>query len=90
MKAKIRGKVWTIKRSRLVSARGLCDHPEEPGRTIRVASSLKDCEELEVMLHEMLHAALWDLDECVVETVADDIAQALWRLGYRKQTKGKA
>ena len=84
MRVRIRGKQWTVKRERLSSARGICDHPEEPGRTIRIAKSLKDAEELEVLLHEMLHAAFWDLDEGVVETVSEDLSAALWRMGYRK------
>lgn len=84
MKVRIRGKQWTIKRVRLQSARGLCDHPEEPRRAIKVSSELQGEEELEVLIHEMLHAGLWDLDESVVETLGEDLAAALWRMGYRK------
>lgn len=89
MKIRIRDKQWTVRRTALKNVRGLCDHPEEPGRTIRVARHLKDAEELEVLLHEMLHAAFWDLDESVVESVADDLGAALWKYGYRKQTTNK-
>lgn len=84
MKIRIRGRSWTIKRVRMQSARGLCDHPEEANRTIKIASHLKGEEELEVIIHEMIHAGLWDLDETVVETLGEDLAAALWQMGYRK------
>ena len=40
-------------------------------------------ERLEVLIHEMLHAAYWDLDESAIEGAAADVARVLWRLGYR-------
>ena len=84
MKTLIRGRMWTIKRARLVASRGECDDPLGPGRVIKVAHNLKGEEELEVIIHEMLHAGLWDLDESVVETMGEDMARALWKMGYRR------
>jgi len=51
---------------------------------IRVRKDLEGEEELEVLLHEFMHAAYWDHDEEFVEEVAADLAKLLWRLGYRK------
>jgi hypothetical protein len=35
------------------------------------------------VIHELLHAAHWDLDELAVEETAEDLARVLWKLGYR-------
>lgn len=76
--------MWEFIRRKLRGYRGHCDPPAWSGKTIVVDSRLAGEEELEVTIHEALHAASWDLaEECVVET-ANDIARLLWRLGYRK------
>ena len=49
------------------------------------ASALHGEERLEVLLHELVHAAGWHIDEAFVERFASDAARALWRLGYRDQ-----
>jgi hypothetical protein len=36
-----------------------------------------------VLIHEIVHAAGWHIDETFVERFACDAARALWRLGYR-------
>lgn len=63
---------------------GNCEDPREPGRVIRVKQGLSEKETLEVIIHEILHAADWDKSEEWVEAVAHDITRTLWRLGYRK------
>jgi len=63
---------------------GDCDNPADPNRTIRIRSGLKDEQELEVLLHEMLHACFWDISEESIEESGIDIARVLWQLGYRK------
>jgi hypothetical protein len=45
---------------------------------------LRGEERLEVILHELIHAADWRLDESFVEPFAADAAAALVRLGYRE------
>lgn len=88
MKVRIRGKQWTIRRARLGPAEwGRCDDPSVAGREIKVASGLKGEKELEIILHETLHASFWDMDEPVIETVAADLSSILWKMGYRKETK---
>lgn len=63
---------------------GYCDHPNLKGKSIVVEEKLGDAKELEVLIHEMLHACLWDLDEEAIDETAHDIARALGRLGYRR------
>jgi len=40
-------------------ARGICDPPSIRGKQIRIDERLKDEEQLEVILHELLHACDW-------------------------------
>lgn len=90
MQLKLRGKLWTFLRTNIglsPEAKGDCDAPSVPNKKIRVRASLRGQKELEITIHEMLHACLWDLDEEAVYDSAEDIARALWRLGYRKTTE---
>jgi hypothetical protein len=68
---------------------GCCDDPRERGKEIRIVQSLKNERRLDVIVHEILHAADWHKDEEWVETVASDIARTLWRLGYRGPSDGE-
>jgi hypothetical protein len=80
MRHKIRGKMWNVRRvPNLGNARGSCDPPTKPNKEIKILSSLRGQEFLEVLLHEILHAALWDLDEEAVSETAEDAARAIWR-----------
>jgi hypothetical protein len=83
MRLTILGKRWNLRFARNLKNRGDCDPPAAPGKEIRVGSSLRDEERLEVVLHEMLHAAGWHIAEEFVDQFACDAARALWRLGYR-------
>lgn len=67
--------------------RGLCDAPSTKGKTIKIAKHLEGEERLEVLIHEMLHAGLWDLAEEAVAELAKDLARELTRLGYEQQDK---
>lgn len=84
MKIKILGKLWDLRFVHNLTNRGDCDSPIKPFKEIRVSSALKGEEKLEVLLHEMFHAACWNLDEEFVEEFAVDVARNLWRLGYRQ------
>jgi len=87
VRLKILGKVWELRFVPRVErgARGACDPPDKPGKQIIVRDKLRGEERLEVLVHEMVHAAGWHLDEDYVERFARDVARALWRLGYRGQ-----
>lgn len=53
-------------------------------RLIRIALGYQEDQMLDSVVHEILHAALWDLDEEAVEETANAISSALIRLGYRR------
>ena len=63
---------------------GFCEHPSEKAKKIVIDKNLTDEAELEVLVHEMIHACFFDLSEDSVNQSAADVARALWRLGYRK------
>ena len=103
MKSKLLHKIWDVvfvtrknlqgrKKAKANSLdeddRGDCDHPGTKNKKIRIATDLPPMEELEVTIHEALHACDWYKDEEWVETVADDIARLLWKLGYRRDNVG--
>ena len=83
MRVKILSKFWNLRFAPNLGNRGDCDPPTAPGKEIRVSSSLRGEERFEVLIHELVHAAGWHIDETFVETFARDTARALWRLGYR-------
>jgi len=100
MKARILNKIWQVmfvspsllkgkkkhanSKSITEDARGDCDAPTTKNKTIRISNSLLPQEELEVTIHEALHAADWYKDEEWITPVADDIARLLYNLGWRK------
>lgn len=76
----INGKRWNLRRvPYLGNKRGDCDSPDTPHKEIRILSGLKGQELLEVLLHELLHAADWTKDESFVENVARDMAKVVAR-----------
>lgn len=85
MRVVVMGKVWGLRFVPNLANRGDCDAPDRPGKEIRVGSGLRGEERLEVLLHELVHAAGWHIDESFVERFARDAARALWRLGYREE-----
>lgn len=95
MRIKLLGKHWKIKFEALGRYRadgkkvdGLCSDPNEKDKTIWIDSRLKGEEELDTLIHEMLHACdLWRTCEEHVTQQASDMARALWRLGYRRKSK---
>lgn len=87
MKLYLLGKCWTLRFVRGLhrkSLRGECDPPEARGKEIRIDAELVGEELLEVLVHEMLHAANWHAAEEWVEDTSRDVARALTRLGYRR------
>jgi hypothetical protein len=81
----ILGKRWRLLKTRMSKKYyGHCDHPDAPNKTIKIHSGLSDQKELDVCLHEFLHAADWHRSEEFVDQVATDMARALWRMGWRK------
>lgn len=63
---------------------GDCFPPDSKDKRIRISDRLRGRHQLEVIAHEVLHAAWWALDEDFVRECAEDLGRVLWRLGYRK------
>jgi len=83
MRVTVCGKRWNLKFVALKVNRGDCSPPESARKVIRVHAGLRGEERLEVLLHELLHASHWIVDEEHVRRSAVDIARVLWRVGYR-------
>jgi hypothetical protein len=93
MQISLLGKRWKLEFTPLGRARvsgeqviGLCESPNQRGKRILIDSRLEDKQLLEVLIHEMLHAADWQKCESVVGAQAKDMTEVLWKLGYRKHT----
>ena len=86
LRARIGGKSWRVRflRAREVGARdGICI---ESPHVMKIRRTLSGRKLLETVVHEMLHAEHWQIDEEYVERTAADIARLLWRLGYRRES----
>ena len=63
---KILGRFWRLRFAPNMANRGDCDPPSQRKKEIRISSTLRGEERLEVLLHELLHAAGWHIDEAFV------------------------
>jgi len=84
----ILGKRWTLRLVPKTERRdhfGKCDHPESADKTITVEGNHDDERVLDTVLHELLHAGAWNLDEAVVSQWATDAAKILIRLGWKRE-----
>ena len=84
MRVRIGGKYWNLRFTFLKENRGDVDAPTLRNKEIRISENLEGEEELEVVIHELLHSADWYKDEEWVERTACEISHILWRLGWRK------
>lgn len=68
---------------------GQCAHPmsSDEERLIYVRAGVHEQLLLDTLLHEMLHAAAWALDEDVVAEYATEAARVLYSLGWRRAKK---
>jgi hypothetical protein len=84
-RVKVRGRSWTIAdqvpAKLMRDALGDCTHGT---RTIRIRAGLGDRDSLDVLIHELLHAALPDLDEIAVDETATSIADILIDMGWER------
>lgn len=86
MKAKIGGKRWDIVFTHCIASDrdGDCYPPHGKPRKIRVRRDLPQERELEILIHEVLHAALWIVDEDVIAETARDLQTILSLRGYKR------
>jgi hypothetical protein len=76
----IRGRRWKVKWvSNLGDAVGTCDYDEQ---TIRIARGQTPEAELDTLIHEIIHAAVYDLDEVAVHATANAVSSVLLKLGF--------
>lgn len=78
------GKVWRLRSVNSKNYRGECDPPDTKAKEIRVKQGMGSEETMEVLIHEMLHAAGWHVDEGFVERFAADVARNLHKCGYKR------
>ena len=86
MRIRVLNRFWNLRFAPNLAHRADYDPPDERGKEIRVSSTLKGEEKLEVIVHELVHAAGWHIDEKFAERFAGDAARVLWRLGYRESS----
>ena len=60
---------------------GSCDNPRQPDPEIWIRKNMADVKKVEILLHEMIHAAWFSIDEDDVDRVAKDMVKALVALG---------
>ncbi len=81
------GKRWRFLREPPHKANldGDCDPPTEKNKAIRVHPKTTGWDELYAIIHEARHAENWEMyAEPYVVSISRDLANLLWRLGYRK------
>lgn len=93
MKLRLMGKVYSLfyhdkpiprgLNKRAVYA-GFCEPPWRKKPRIVIRTNMKEKQELETLIHEMLHACDFAKTEWWIEEAGHDIATALWKLGWRK------
>lgn len=82
----VRGKRWKLAYVRMSDGvDGDCDPPNKPGKEIRINRRLRKHPHTlcETLIHEILHAAMWVLDEEAIDTAAIDMARILYQQGLR-------
>ena len=61
-----------------------CSPPSDPKRQIRVRQVLRGKAKLETVLHEALHAQWPEDSEATIARHGKELAQLLWKCGYRQ------
>ena len=78
----LRGEKWKYLRCPLLRKNwGACLHGK---KILKVSKKAKDLTELDTIIHEYTHAYCSDMCEESVLEFATDLAELLWKLGYRK------
>ncbi len=80
---RIAGRLWSVYfcPKKKACTLGECDYNE---RRITVHGTHEPKMELDILVHEVLHACSDVLSEDFVDPAATDIANLLWDLGYRR------
>lgn len=85
MRIKAGGKYYELHFTRLKGkAWGYCDAPDKPRKRIWIHNRMNSVHTLEVVIHEMMHAQNWTIDEKHIEKSAHEIAVVLDKLGFKR------
>ena len=87
MRVELLGKRWNLRFVPNLSNCGDCDVASAKFKEIRIQQGMPQKLELDTSLHECLHLIHPSSDEEHVNQSATDIAEILWKLGWRKLTK---
>ena len=71
-----------------LQAEGICDYPDKDKlNKILVSPHQKDTHVLETIIHEMIHAYIWELSETKVTRLARSIVRIIKDLGFEIKLK---
>ena len=89
MRVTARGKVWNLVYTEDLpeDVDGECDAPWVKKKEIRIRKGMTSQRLLDAFVHEVTHAALWDLGEGPVSSLANAVAHELWEDGVRMGAK---
>lgn len=80
------GKRWKLQQTNQIPKKRMadCDPPWKTGKTIRIRRDLEPRMVFRCLVHEMIHASGWHIDEEYVERLAEDIEREAVRNGFIK------
>ena len=89
IRVRVGGRYWVMEFvDRLPRMYGVTDCPDTKGKRIRIRRRLREHVLLDTIIHELLHAAEWDLAEAWVEKLATHTSQVLTLAGWRRTGEG--
>lgn len=77
------GKRYKFGVKKLRAARGLTDHPETKDKTVLIDERERGKKLLATLIDELIHCAVWEIRNDIVDQISDDMADVLWRCGLR-------
>lgn len=87
--ANIRGKRYRfvkLDRRTKESIYGYCESPKDKKKKIVIQLD-NTINSLYAVLHESLHACLWDTDESAITEISRDLSKIIWKLKWRRKIK---
>lgn len=88
LRVTIGGRYWQMQFVRsLPGMYGVTDSPETRNKTIKIRRRLKEDVLLDTIIHELLHAADWDVGEGWIEQIATHTSQVLILAGWRRASR---
>ena len=79
----IRGKRYNFVVKKLRAARGMTEPPNTKHKTVYIDSREKGKELLATLIDELIHCAVWEIENDIVDEISDGMADVLWRCGLR-------